>query len=271
MDQHAVRVAVLRVENKTDITPRAYATIIIATYVVLIAGAEALTVLGWIALGLFCHLALVVALVNHYALSGRVRYRRVLPVLALVSLLRVLSWTMAVPSWPQVSWYALASVPALMATALTARFLDVPAAKLGLQLRSWQEQLPIAASGLPLSFAAFLLLRPRPLFADLYWNSALIGSVVLIVFVAFVEEILFRGLLQRAAVQVLGSGGLLVSSELFVVAYIGSLSVTFVVLMALVGLFFGWCVRRTGSIWGVVLAHSLWVIGALMIWPLLWR
>jgi membrane protease YdiL (CAAX protease family) len=39
--------------------------------------------------------------------------------------------------------------------------------------------------------------------------------------------------------------------------YMGSLSLSYVLFIGLVGLFFSWCVKRTGSIWGVVLAHSL--------------
>ena len=270
MGQHTVRVVARPARAVSRITPRTGASVVIAVYVVLIAGAEVLSALGWIVLGVSLDLAIVVLLLNHYALLGSARYRRVLPVFVLLPLLRALSWTMTTWAWPHTAWYALVGAPVLMAVFLTAQFLRLPTTRLGLSLPSWREQLLIGMSGFPVGLGAFLVLRPQPLAIDLGPTHVVIGILVLSGFVGFTEELLFRGLLQKVAVQTVGRAGLLVSSSLFVVVYIGSLSIPYLILMAVVGMFFGWCVERTGSIWGVVLAHSIWVVEALLILPVLW-
>ena len=49
--------------------------------------------------------------------------------------------------------------------------------------------------------------------------------------------------------------------------HLGSLSPGYVLFMLLVGLFFAWCVDRTGSLWGVAVAHGFLVIGMLLVIP----
>jgi hypothetical protein len=99
------------------------------------------------------------------------------------------------------------------------------------------------------------------------WRSIAIGSMILLIFNGFTEELMFRGLLQRVADEIWGRAGFLLSGALFAIMYIGSLSADYVLFIGLVGLFFGWCVNRTGSIWGVVLAHGILSIGMLLVYP----
>jgi membrane protease YdiL (CAAX protease family) len=95
----------------------------------------------------------------------------------------------------------------------------------------------------------------------------LVGAVILTVFAASTEEVLFRGLLQHVVTDICPRSGVLWSAFLFASMYIGSLSVGYVLFMGLVGLFFGWCVRQTGSLWGVILAHGGLIVGLVCVWP----
>jgi membrane protease YdiL (CAAX protease family) len=81
------------------------------------------------------------------------------------------------------------------------------------------------------------------------------------------EELIFRGLLQHVLIEVFGPVGLLWSTGIYASLYISSLSVAYVLFIGLVSLFFGWCVRRTGSLWGVVAAHSGVAVGMACVWP----
>jgi membrane protease YdiL (CAAX protease family) len=216
------------------------------------------------------HALLVLILLTHYGLAEQASYRRILPVLALVPLLRILSLTMPIKQMPQIYWYAMIGVPLLLAVALTMRVLNLSWTHLGLQLRPVWSQIFITLSGLPLSIIAFLLLQSKPVISNLNWSDIIIGSVILIIFSGFTEEIIFRGLLQQMANEIFGRAGILCSSALFAIMYMGSLSLSYILFIALVGLFFGWCVNRTGLIWGVTLGHSFLSIGALLIWPIVW-
>lgn len=258
-------------------------TLIASAYLVAIGGAELVVTTFSVLLGLLCHAVLVIVLLNHYILLCQARtqdlgnpdasywYSDVLPVLALAPLLRVLSLTVPLKDLPQLWWYTATGLPLLIAVALTARLLALSPAQLGLQSASWRAQAPIALSGVPLGFAAFLVEHPKSLVPSGDRRDLVIVCAALIVFVGFTEELLFRGLVQRAATELFGRTGLLWTNALFAVMYIGSPSLRHLLLLAIVGCFFSWCVERTGSIWGVALAHGLFATGLILVYPLMWH
>jgi membrane protease YdiL (CAAX protease family) len=171
---------------------------------------------------------------------------------------------------PQIYWYALVGIPLLIAVALTTRLLGFTGEEIGLRLRAWRCQVAIALSGVPLSLVAFWIMRPTPLFAEPRWYDWVLGAVILLVFTGFAEEVLYRGLLQAAAGDMPGLLAVLYSSVVFTIMYIGTLSLGYVLFVQVMSLFFGWCVLRTRSIWGVVLAHGITNIGLLLLWPYVW-
>jgi membrane protease YdiL (CAAX protease family) len=244
--------------------------IVVPAYLIAIAAAEAIGVFIGVVLSTLCYGLLILALLNHYALRERARYRRILPVLALAPLLRILSLALPVKQVPQIYWYALVGVPVLVAAALTVRLLGFSRTGLGLRVYAWPPQVMIALHGIPLGLAAFLIARPEPLTPGFEWQNTAIGSVILVIFVGFTEEIVFRGLLQQVMAEGFGRAGLVYSSILFAAMYMGSLSPSYVIFMGLVGLFFSWCVYRTASLLGVALAHSIMIIGMLLVWPVFW-
>jgi membrane protease YdiL (CAAX protease family) len=255
------------------------AALVVVLYTAAIVGAEGVAVVGGVAAGIVCDAVLLGLLWTHYVLASRGGARslvpaqplpRALPALALLPLLRILSVTMPVNVLPQISWYALIGVPLLLAVVLTARVLDLPASSLGLRVPGqggWPGQALIALSGLPLAVIAFSLMQPEPLIArtEVRVGPVLVDALILLLFVGFAEELLFRGLLQQVAVDVFGRAGLLWSSALFAFMHLGSLSPSYVLFMLLVGLFFAWCVERTGALWGVAVAHGVLISLVLLI------
>jgi membrane protease YdiL (CAAX protease family) len=84
------------------------------------------------------------------------------------------------------------------------------------------------------------------------------------------EELLFRGLVQAGLARLIsGPAGiwiaLLAASLLFGVFH--WLSTTYALLAAAAGLYFGWLLIATGSLWPPVVAHALYDFAAL--WYLL--
>lgn len=252
-----------------DITDVTFQTVVVtlAVYTVAIAGAEIVGAFISVFLGTLAYAVLLFILINHYAFTRHSLYQGFLLVLALVPLLRILSVAMPIRQVPQVYWYAMVGGPLLIGVMLTARVLRLSLNDLGLQPQAWLPQLPIALSGLPLGIVAFLLVRPKPLVASFYWLDIAIAAVILMIFVGFVEEIIFRGLLQQAMNETFGRATIFYSSILFAIVYLGSLSVSYIFFMGLVGFFFAWCVAKTESIWGVVLSHSVLSIGMMVVWP----
>ena len=80
----------------------------------------------------------------------------------------------------------------------------------------------------------------------------------LLLFTGLSEELRFRGVLQTAAVRVMGARrGIVYVSLMFGALHVGWSSAVDVGFVTLVGLSFGWAVHRTGSIVGVTLAHGI--------------
>ncbi len=99
---------------------------------------------------------------------------------------------------------------------------------------------------------------------ELTWQAVWLPALIFLVCTGFVEELIFRGVLQRTAVEAFGGWGIIYVSLLFASAHLihywevgltGILiDITFVFIIAL---FFGWVVKKTGSLFGVTLAHGI--------------
>ncbi len=227
--------------------------------------------------GVLLHALLVLMLTNHYLFfspradpGSRVRRGEpadVLLVLPLVSLLRIVSVTVVDDGVPEIYQYAVAGTPVLLSAVAASWSIRGASTARRLRSWSWRTQLPIAVSGVPLGYLAFVLARPEAPFTQVTPGHALLGAAILVVFTGFTEEIVFRGLLQDALTALFGGGGLLASSALFAAAYLGAGPAGYVVFAACLGLAFAWLVRRTGSLLGVSIAHGLLNVGLILVWP----
>jgi membrane protease YdiL (CAAX protease family) len=234
----------------------------------LIVAAELVLAVVGVVPGVICLAAVAFVLLNAEALQPRAA----LPALmALVPMLAIIGAAVSTRDVAQSYWYALAGAPVLAAVWAVGRATPVSWSVLAIRGVDLRAQLPIALAGIPLGAIAYAILRPAPLVRDVTSFRFVVAVVILVVFVAFAEELLFRGVLQQAAEAALGGArGRLLVSFLFAAAYIGSLSAAYVAFLAVVGLRFSAVAARTGSLWGVVAAHALLDIGLLLVWPLAW-
>ena len=93
------------------------------------------------------------------------------------------------------------------------------------------------------------------------WKSFLPLSAAILVFTAWPEELLFRGLLQNLLSQSTKSetAGWIAASILFGFSHITNLHFPnwrYVLLASIAGLFYGWVWRKTGSIFASALVHA---------------
>ena len=236
-------------------------------YLLGLATAELLLLTGGLVAGAAAHGILVAVLLVHAIAAPRAPYRRLLIVLVLPSLIRLLGLTVPVAATPVATWYLTAGTPALLAAILAARLIGLPTGLLARPASLWL-QLMIAISGVTNGLLAYLGLRPPALPGGPM--SALVTAVAVTVFAAGLEELVFRGSLQFVAAELFASpvAGIAVSTSVFALMYVGSLSVPFIVLMLATGLFLGWAVQQTGSLWGSIGAHAAMVIGLMVVWPL---
>lgn len=248
----------------------------VGAYLACIAHAESVVAFGNPVAGAIVDASLILLIVSHYVLltegpgaaratAEERRWVAVLPVLALLPMLRLTSVAMPLVELPERYWPMAVGAPVLVAAILVARTLGLTPALLGLRVGYWRAQLAIAAVGVPLGLVACLILRPEPPAGSLAQLG--LHVAILVVFAALGEELIFRGLVQRVFDGFMGCPGLVWSTCLSALVYLGWQSGEYVAVVAAVGLLFGWCVHRTGSIVGVAAAHGLLVVGLVVAWP----
>jgi len=240
-------------------------------YLVALIVAEALTTLISPRAGMILHGLILIALLLQAALSIRRREYRFLVALALAPLIRLLSLALPLTNFPFIFWYAVVGVPLFIATFMSARVTGLKPNMIGLRF-SWRAlpmQLLIGLSGLAIGYIEYLILRPDPLVAELRWELIWMPALILLLFTGFLEELIFRGLMQTSSTQELGRLGIVFVAVVFAVLHLGYRSVLDVIFVFAVALIFGLLVQRFSSLLGVSISHGLTNISLYLIFPFL--
>jgi len=226
-------------------------------YLVAIAMAESVTVYVQPLWGLGCHAVILTVVIVYSAVGSRYPYRPLLTALALVPLVRIVSLTVPLANIPQIWWYPITYVPLLAASIVVMRLLKYSPHQAGLSLKRLPIQLVVMLTGVVFGVAEYIILRPEAVVPELTWQVAWLPALMFLLCTGFVEEFIFRGVLQRSAVEVFGGWGIVYVSLLFATLHMGFLSWIDVAFVFIVALFFGWMVKKTGSLLGVTLSHGI--------------
>lgn len=237
------------------------------SYLLLIVIAEILTAFVNPYPGQVTHILVLVVLVFHGGLETNLARRRLALALAVLPLIRILSLSLPIAPFPQIAAYAIVGTPLLIATWIIIRHLGLSQYGLGLRSSNPLPQLMLAGGGLGLGAIEYAILQPAPLFDSFSWQTFWLSALILAIFTGFAEELIFRGLLQSAAMRVLRYWGIIYVALLFAALHIGHRSAVDIFFVLGVGLLFAYIVHRSGSILGVTLAHSLTNITLFLIMP----
>ena len=243
--------------------------VIALLYLVAITTAELVTALVSPLGGGILHILLLLGLVSHASFAAKQVQHKVYLALALAPLIRLLSLSMPLTKFPQIYWYAIITVPLLVAVFAVMQRLNLRAREVGLTLNGLPVQLLVGLTGIPFGIAEFYILRPDPLVESLAWQAVVLPALILLVGTGFAEELTFRGVMQTSAEEALGRWGWVYIAVVFTVMHTGYLSLADMGLVLLVGLFFGWVVKKTGSLIGVILSHGITNIVLYLIVPFL--
>ncbi len=215
------------------------------------------------------YILLLFLLCVHTAVKWGTADQPLLLMLTLVPLIRIISLSLPLATFPQIYWYLLTSIPIFVAAFLVLRQLRWSWRDLGLNGRYLLWQIPLTLSGFVIGYLEYLILQPEPLIKTFTWVHWLAAALILLISTGFLEELIFRQMMQKTAVNRLGElSGIVYVAAIFAVLHIGYSSFTDVLFVFTVGLFFGWAVYKTGSIVGVTLAHGLANITLFLVFPI---
>lgn len=239
-------------------------------YAVLLAAAEILVAQMQPYAGLILHSLLLIGAMAYGARCWSGPAYRFWVGMSLAPLIRLVSFSLPLPLVPLMYWYLLVSVPLFGAVFVIQRFLlRVPWERMGLHSRGLLPQIGVSLLGVPLGMLEHQILQPAPLVSGQREEEFLIAALILLISTGFLEELIFRGILQHVATEMMGRWGIVYISLVFAVLHIGYRSVGDFFFVLGVALVFGWYVHRTRSIVGVSLAHGLINIWLFLIAPFL--
>jgi membrane protease YdiL (CAAX protease family) len=265
---------------RVDRTTRFYAAL--AAYTVVIAAGElSIPFLGAVPAAIVDAALMVVLIVHATAVDGPAR--RLLAGLGLVAMLRTLSVAAALPGLPAWAWYPAVGLPLLAGLLLARSRLGTRPTTVPVAGTSWAEwllriepawlqgrlDLAVAAAGIPASLVGYFALRPTILaLAD---PATALAAIAGLLVAAAVEELLFRGILQAAALDVFGDAtrGVAYAAAISALLYLGAGSLLYVALMLGLSLMWGFAVARGASLVSTTASHTTFLVGAGILWPLL--
>lgn len=222
-------------------------------------------------LGLPMHMVILGCLIVMGSATSDSAKRELYWSLTLAPVIRIASLSLPLGRLPLMAWYPLIGVPIFAASFVAVRKLGYTARQLGMTVPfdKMPVQLALIPLGLLLGLGEYLIFRPAPLAAHLTVLDVWLPSLILLIFTGFEEELIFRAIMQRAALRCLGRWGLVYVNLVFAVLHIGYLSILDLVFVFLVGLLFSLFVLRTRTIFGVTLAHGAINTGLFLIYPFL--
>jgi len=272
------------------LSPRRRVTILLQVFTVLVVAEILLVYSNLTGDVLFSYAGLLVDLVLVFVLpivASRIvpkdrALASLLGALVLAPLLRVVSLaTPFAPSSP-ILWLALVSVALLLASAaiMYAQRLHPRDVFLGIGRRRYIPfNVGLAVVGFLLGSLEFQILHPAPCAAlpcpnPILWSGDpgsepfLIAVIVVFVATGVVEELIFRGILLRTGIRVLGRrAALLYVTLVFAALHVGFLSAAELLFVFFLGLLFGVIVLVTESLWGAAVAHATANIALYLILP----
>jgi uncharacterized protein len=227
-------------------------------YLLAIAAAEFVTVYVNPIGGALTHIAVLGFVLLNYALIKDEIIQKALVSLALGPLVRIVSLAMPLGGIPQTWWYPLIYAPLLGAAIVATRLEGLSRKEVALTFKFSLGQLLVALSGIGLGTVEYLILKPEPLIKELTLQSFWLPALIFFLAVGFVEEYIFRGVMQKSLVDVLGKWwGILFVSAVFALLHLGFYSWVDVVFVFGIALYFGLAVKKTGSLVGVTLSHGI--------------
>ena len=235
-------------------------------YLVLFINTEIITFYLPPTFGLLCSFIVLLALIVNSSFILSEDIRKFFLVLGFIPLIRIISLVVPVPEISEIYWYIIWALPITTGIITITRYVNYDIDEIGLNGKNLLVQLPVAISGIGLGIVDYIFLKPESLVNQLSVQTVLVPALILILVTGFMEELIFRGIIQKAA-SVLRSWGWVYVAVVYCVLQIGYGSLYHIIFTLLVALYFGWVVRVTGSIIGVSISHGLLNVGLFLIYP----
>nr|WP_321497975.1 CPBP family intramembrane glutamic endopeptidase [uncultured Methanolobus sp.] len=220
--------------------------------------AELMLYMGKLEIGISMHVIILLSLALSSAWMHDSNTSYSLQALILLPILRLINISMPVFTERTLYLYIFIYTPLIIPIYLIARHQKLTLKEEGFTLKNIHLFIPISlVIGYLIGLAEWYTINAQSLIPDLSLKSLLQLSLIMIFYVGFVEELIFRSLLQTRLQKSFGmQKGLVVTSILFGIMHSGYGTPYELLLTASAGVIFGYMFQRTGNLALVSLTHG---------------
>ena len=237
-------------------------------YLIFLFISELITAYSNFEVGLLVHVILIVLLIINSSITDSPNFSNLLRAMIILPIIRIIGISIPALQIQPLVWYILVSIPIFASAVILTRNQNLSRESIGLIWGKLPVQFTIALSGIIFGLVEFQILKPSSIISSPSIVTFIISSVIILISTGLAEELIFRGIIQKNAENVLGNiWGLLYASVLFTILYIGWQSYVEITFIFMVAIFYGYVFQRTRSIFGISMSHGITNIMLLLILP----
>jgi uncharacterized protein len=226
-------------------------------YFIVITATEFVTIFLYPVAGVIVYGVIMMACIIHSVFISNPQQRNLLLAFSLIPMVRILSLAMPLGPISLVYRFPLIYLPLIAATIAVMWVVGLKPADIGLNLKHWPYQIIGGIiSGIAIGTLEYLIIGTSPLISSLTLQEIWLPAVILFVTTGLGEELIFRGVLQNLSEALMGRWGIILIGLCFAILHMGFYSWGDVAFVFIVALFFAAMVKRTGSLFGAILAHG---------------
>ncbi|KYK24536.1 hypothetical protein AYK25_06170 [Thermoplasmatales archaeon SM1-50] len=192
--------------------------------------------------------------------------------LTLIPLIRILSLVMPLSHFPHIHWFIIIGAAVYLSFFILLFQQKIKIKECGLRLPQKKHiplEIAVTLLGIPLGVVEYYILKPPALIDTISFDTIMITILILFFTTGLMEELIFRGLLQKKSIDIIGFWpGILFVTLIFAILHIGNLSLLDVLLVFFIGVIYALTVSKTKTIIGVSLSHTLVNVVLFIVLPL---
>tara|TARA_B100002051_G_scaffold276777_1_gene327862 strand:+ start:495 stop:1337 length:843 start_codon:yes stop_codon:yes gene_type:complete len=246
--------------------------IIFSFYIIMFSVAEVLAVVEPM-MGFLAHSILIPIIGIHVSICHRLDPKSSKLALALspVPLVRIVSISSPVIQFTILQWFLVISMVLFSSILITIILIGDEMSDYGFKLperKYYPLEISIILCGFLFGFVEYQILTPNSLVETLTFVGLIAPLVALYLGTGLLEELLFRGIIQRHSIESLGKWpGILFTNLIFMILHTGWESGYDLIFVGVVGIIFSIVVVRTGSIIGVSFSHAITNLSLFVLTP----
>lgn len=199
---------------------------------------------------------------NFFPISRDMDIKPIFQSFALLLLMRIVNMAMPIFFIPSIFWISVIYGVMFIPIYSVLKHQNFTLKEVGFQCRKLNvfalSYLPVALFiGYMLALLEFQIIQPEPMIDNLNVQNVIVLSLIMFLFVALVEELIFRSILQTGLERALGMNrGLLLASILFGIMHSGYGSFNEILFATFAGMVIGFLYQKTRCLPFIVIIHG---------------